>query len=179
MTQACLATTPGPAWGAERTAVWPTMVQTKCRSEAVALQMNQSDLEHVFTDAAYQVSLDDAWLTLTIGNACPETLAAWLRAHGNRTGWVITACNPGAKILAPGINAARNRALHDWTDQHGLPCLESINVDPDGQWPDEPGLLIGDLEEGLARVLAQRFGQFAIVAAPPDRPVDLLWLSPA
>jgi hypothetical protein len=143
--------------------------------------MISPNLKQAFAATRYQVALDGKWLTLTTGAPCPEPLAAWLRAQGSPIAWLITAYNPGARMLAATTNAARHAVLRDWVAQRGLACLDSVNVDPTQKWPsdpwpDEPGLLIAGLEEDLARALAGRFGQLAMLAVRPDAPVALVWL---
>ena len=53
-------------------------------------------------------------------------------------------------------------------DAWGLPWLRGEGVDPAGDWPGEPSLLVLGLDEAAARALARRFGQNAIVCAAAD-----------
>lgn len=137
-------------------------------------------LEDAFYATHYQIALEARRLTLRIGAPCPRALEPWLARHGGRTpAWLITACNPGAQALSAAENTSRSIALRAWATAHAAALLETVNRDPTGNWPDEPGLLIAGLEEGLARSAALRFRQLAMVAVRAGAPVELLWLSPA
>jgi hypothetical protein len=61
-------------------------------------------------------------------------------------------------------------------DSLGLHHAASLNRDPSGRWPDEPGLLLCDPPPGFAEELGRRFGQNAILAARLGEAPQLIWL---
>jgi len=140
--------------------------------------MNDDNTENAFRCAAYDVALDESWWTLKIGEPCPAAIQSWLRTHaGAAPAWLVTAHNPGAQRLAADDNEVRDAVLRDWANHHAQACLATVNRDPHDDWPDEPGLLIAGVDEGLARTLARRLGQLAMVAVHAENPTELVWLT--
>lgn len=108
---------------------------------------------------------------------CPplDAISSWVAAHnGAAPAWLITACNPGGEAISEIKNRALVETLDAQLNRAGLHCLTAVNRDPTGNWPDEPSRLIAGLEEGMARTLARRFGQAAIVAVRHNS-VELAW----
>jgi len=132
-------------------------------------------IEHAFHDAAYDVYHNEAYERVHISCPCPPRLAQWIAPHG-KTAWLITADNPGTARLGEHVNTARRHMLGTWVRTRGFACRPCVNRDLSGDWPDEHGLVILGIEEGRARALGQRFGQWAMVAIGPERPVELIWL---
>lgn len=60
-----------------------------------------------------------------------------------------------------------------------FPTASGRGEDPSGQWPDEPGLLVGGMTLSEARELARRFGQNAMVHAGSDALPGLVWINEA
>lgn len=130
-----------------------------------------------FRQTRYRVSYARERLTVLIDQPCPPLLEPWLRGHAGCTpGWLITAHNGDAQPLETGLNDARQRVLRDWVTGHGYPYLPTVHEDPGGRWPDEPGLLIAGIEQGLVRALGRRFRQLALVALPMEANAELVWL---
>lgn len=117
------------------------------------------------------------WYTVNIGAPCPAPLRRWLTEHcAGPCAWIVTAYNPWAEQRDAAANRQRDAALKAWLDAagHGYTATDSRARAND--WPAEPGVCILDMDEGLARALALRFGQAAMVAVPVDGPVQLVWI---
>ncbi|GAB3683544.1 DUF3293 domain-containing protein [Salinisphaera aquimarina] len=135
------------------------------------------DIQTLFASACYRVTLPSGFADLRIDAPCPDTLACWLARHaGSTPAWLITAHNPRAQLLDASVNRARATVLEHYATTRHLVALECVNQDPADAWPDEPGLLIAGLEEGMARALGRRFAQLAIVEVRIAQSVRLLWL---
>lgn len=138
----------------------------------------RSQLEPAFTAAVYRVELHRRRVTVPIGRRCPLALRNWLRQNGCRDGWIVTAHNPGGRLVRPEHNRRRHRNLCRAVSRLGTPALDTRGIDPAGAWPDEPGLFIGGLSQTTARCLGVRFDQAAIVRVASGRPTRLIWLMP-
>ena len=135
------------------------------------------DLSAAFEATRYRVFIDDDDHVLTIGAPCPVSLATWISHHAaGRCAWLITAHNPNARQIEAKLNQARDALLHAWAVRRASAWLETVNEDPNNDWPDEPGVLEIGIEEGEVRAQARRFAQAAFVAIAADGPVTLLWL---
>ncbi|HET8596605.1 MAG TPA: DUF3293 domain-containing protein [Castellaniella sp.] len=134
-------------------------------------------LDRAYRDAVYRIDTDPP-LTVRIGQASPG-IAALHHAHQCTESLFISACNPRSRRLRPAGNARRTRALRRALERLGRAWLPARGMDPDGQWPDEPGFWIAamPLDEGLR--LARRFGQNAIVRWPGDTVGQLAWVPAA
>jgi len=60
-------------------------------------------------------------------------------------------------------NQRRHSALIQQLRNH--PFAEGLNLDPSGQWPDEPSVLIGGISSKEAHALAEIWGQNAWLEA--------------
>lgn len=129
-----------------------------------------------FLDAAYRAAhyrIETAPpILLRIGHAHPALAA--LFPHG---GVFLTACNPRSRRLRPAANARRLRALRRAVERAGHAWLPGRGLDPQGMWPDEPGLWIPGLTPDTGLRLARRFGQYALVWCGPDTVARLAWTS--
>ncbi|HUD43799.1 MAG TPA: DUF3293 domain-containing protein [Dokdonella sp.] len=97
----------------------------------------------------------------------PPSLVQWL---SGATGALLTACNPGSRPLPARENRRRLRQLHhDLTDAHAR-LLPASGYGPDWR---EASLFAAGVPLGQIDVLAERYGQNAIVVVEPDRPVRL------
>jgi len=131
-------------------------------------------LEQTYRAAAYRIDTAPA-LTVRIGQAS-SGIATLHHVHQCRDSLFISACNPRSRRLRPAGNARRTRALRRVLDRLGYAWLPARGMDPDRQWPDEPGFWIAamPLDEGLR--LARRFGQNAIVRWSEDAVAQLAWV---
>ncbi|MES1925198.1 DUF3293 domain-containing protein [Salinisphaera sp. T31B1] len=136
-------------------------------------------LREAFEKTHYRVELHGRWHVLGIGRPCPAPIGAWTRASASECAWLVTPCNPQAHPLATERNQARLAWLDRWSSMAGYRSCRSVNRDADGQWPDEPGLLIGGMDQGMACALGRRLGQLAVVAVPRHALVALVWVDAA
>ena len=135
----------------------------------------RNELSNAFESTDYCVEHQGENVVLNLYRATPATLAEWISArNGAAPAWLITAYNPGGEAAAEADNRARHYVLDTLLDRHGFDRLAAVNRDTGGDWPNEPGWLVAGMEEGMARNLARRFGQVAIVAVDRQR-VDLVW----
>lgn len=135
-----------------------------------------AELTPAFETTDYCVEHSGKTNRLKLYQAPPAALADWIAGRNAATpAWLITACNPGGQAISEALNRARADRLAALLDRQGLRRLPAINRDTAGSWPDEPGWLVTGLEEGIARSLAQRFSQAAIVAVSREL-IDLVWI---
>ena len=135
------------------------------------------DLNAAFEAARYRVFLAGESHVLHIGAPCPEALHDWLSDQAFAScAWLITAFNPNAEQIDAERNHARDAVLRDWAARRASVWLETVNEDPNGDWPDEPGVLVADIEEGEVRAMARRLGQAAIVAVLANNVATLVWI---
>ncbi|WP_116126907.1 DUF3293 domain-containing protein [Lewinella sp. IMCC34183] len=98
----------------------------------------------------------------------------WLAHEGYHDYAFLTACNPRSKPLSATRNLARHGRLLALTGS--LTHRGATGTDPDGRWPDEPGLLLLDAPREKVRDLGRRFGQYAIVEGEAGGSPRLYWL---
>ena len=134
------------------------------------------DLRTAFEATDYRVFLDGDSHVLRIGAPCPEPIAKWLRHRAFALcGWLITAYNPNAQQIDRDLNHARDVLLRDWANRRATCWLDTVNEDPSGDWPDEPGVLVAGIEEGAVRSMAMRQEQVAIVQICSRAGAHLVW----
>ena len=123
-------------------------------------------LDQAFRQTDYRVYLPREQVTVRIGEIQP-VLCRWLEQQGFETcHWsIITACNPGANPLSDQDNGRRQAELEVALSAGQWPWRPSVAVDPDGQWPDEPGAWIAGIPAQQACRLAAEYGQLALVSA--------------
>lgn len=128
------------------------------------------DLRAAFEATEYRVQPGRRVLVIRIGRPHPG-LDRQLR---HRPWAVITPCNPGAQRLDAAWNRQRLHDMRHRLEQEGLEHWPAINHDPRGEWPDEPGWLVVDIDLATAVRLGADWGQLAVVAADPGEPAGLL-----
>lgn len=122
--------------------------------------------------AEYRVG---AQWSLRIGQHCPA-LAAWQQRQAVDGSTFISAVNPRSRRLSERENRRRHRRLKAWLDEAGLRYLEGAGVDPDGDWPPEPGFLVAGLDRDSAIALGRQFDQNAVVWSGADAVPQLVLL---
>lgn len=138
------------------------------------------DLKSAFQSAVYRVYAPHGPLDLRVDDAdAAQRLRENLPARGRTDAWVITPCNPGGHRVATWINRRRLRELERTLRDQDIPWWPAVNLDPAGDWPDEPGVCAWSLDEHAARELGRRFGQAALLRLPPRGAPRLLWLENA
>ncbi len=136
-----------------------------------------NDRIHAFERTAYNVDTNEARHTLFLGEPYPPTFRQWLRTQcRTHCAWIVTGHNPGATRLDAAANDQRHAALAVCLNIGAYRYAPAINTPMDGGWPAEPGFLLLNADEGMARTLARRFGQLAIVAVPVNGVASLVWL---
>lgn len=140
--------------------------------------MPRSHLQEAYARTEYRVQLSPAPdLVLQVDRYRPDDDLRLQRECGIRTHWaVITPCNPHSQPLDDAANARRLDELAGLLPSRGLEWCPSLNRDPQGQWPDEPGFLLCDPPPGVVEDLARRFSQNAIVTGRLGKAPQLLWL---
>jgi hypothetical protein len=89
---------------------------------------------------------------------------------------IVTPCNPDSQLLSTEENAGLLAQLAEIVEGLSLACISSVNRDPSGQWPDEPGILLCDPPPGFAEELGRHFRQNAILAGKLGEAPQLVWL---
>lgn len=133
--------------------------------------------EAAYRQAEYRVELPGGELVLKVG-AHDATGDRRLREEaGVQSHWaIVTPCNPDSRRLPDEDNARRLARLAAMVADRHLRGVGSVNRDPAGQWPDEPGVLLCDPPPGCAEELGRHFRQNAILAAALGEAPRLVWL---
>lgn len=134
-------------------------------------------LEKVYRKTEYQVPLNDRNLRFRIGEFDPAAEALLRMQLPIRKGWaILTPCNPRSQEATEEMNGFYYHELRDALAQRKGHCLQAINHDPTGIWPDEPGFILADAEPLWLHELAARFRQNAYVTAQLGKPPRLVWV---
>lgn len=119
-----------------------------------------------------------ATVDLRIGRTDPA-LTDLLCREGGAGAAIVSACNPGSRRVPDPVNESAHRALERAVAAGGWAWLPALALDPLGDWPAEPGLLILGIERSAALRLARRFGQNALVRVEPGTAPQLIWVEDA
>lgn len=118
--------------------------------------------------------VDDAW-SIRIDQSSRD-LAIWHKCHGVSSSGFVTAVNPRSQLLDEQDNRRRHHALRARVESMGRLFLTGAGVDPDGDWPPEPGFLIAGLDQEATAELGRCFDQNAVVWAGGDAVPRLILL---
>lgn len=88
----------------------------------------------------------------------------------------LTAWNPQAEPLDLVENRRRQAALERELTARGIDFVPATATADDGSWPPEEGSVAFGLPADEALALACRYGQLAILHAPPGEPALLLFV---
>lgn len=113
-----------------------------------------------------QYRVDDGFV-LTIDQRS-AALATWQAAHGVACSALVTACNPAGQLFEAQHNHLATQALAARIEGASWTSCPATGLDPQGQWPAEPGFLIAGLDLESARALGEAFNQNAIVWSAAD-----------
>lgn len=134
-------------------------------------------LEKVYRKAEYRVPLGDRNLRFRIDAFDPAAEALLRLQMPIRRGWaILTPCNPRSQEATTELSSYYYHELRDTLAQRGAHCLQAINHDPTGTWPDEPGFVLADAEPLWLHELAARFRQNAYVTAKLGEAPRLVWV---
>lgn len=132
-------------------------------------------LEAPYLATCYRVYLPTATEDVRIGEPAPA-VDAWLAEHEAQAAAILTACNPGSRLLGTAANRRLQAALLHLLHAMPHPMLPGCNIAEAGGWPDEHSLIVAGLSRGEARRLAARFGQNALVWLGREAPARLAWV---
>lgn len=136
--------------------------------------MRTPTLEAAFHATTYCIDTGKEIFSLRIGQPYPA-FASWLARRGSSTWGIVTACNPGGQ-LTPSLNEARNLLLREALLERGWCQMPTHHVADSGNWPDEAGFCVLDVESSALQTLAREYGQAAIVYGGVDGAGRLVWL---
>jgi hypothetical protein len=132
--------------------------------------------------AAYrrtEYRVDDAGYAFVLRIDVPsEELRRCHDAFGVTCSTFITAWNPRSLPTPQAQNDSAMARLEQVLTAMGCRWLRGEGVDPDGDWPGEPSLLVLGLDEPAAVTLARRFNQNAFVWTGLDATPRLVNLMP-
>jgi len=133
--------------------------------------------EAAYRQAEYRVELPGGDLPLRVGHHDAAGDKRLRDEAGVQSHWaIITPCNPDSQRLSVEENAQLLEQLAEIVEGLNLPCISSVNRDPAGQWPDEPGILLCDSPPEFAEEMGRHFHQNAIVAGRLGEAPRLIWL---
>jgi hypothetical protein len=122
--------------------------------------------------AAYrrtEYRVDDAGYAFVLRVGEPsDALRDCHAAFGVNCSTFITAWNPRSTPTPGEQNAAAMARLEQAVAALGCRWLRGEGIDPHGDWPGEPSVLVLGLDEAAAVGLAGRFDQHAIVCSGVD-----------
>nr|WP_156000737.1 DUF3293 domain-containing protein [Thioalkalivibrio sp. ALJT] len=131
-------------------------------------------LEQAYRAADYELTTATGRHLFHVDQPAPA-VAAWMRHHGLHRLVILTACNPGSQPMSATANAHRQRQLEAAVRDRGLAAWPACNRDPQGHWPDEPGLAIAELPDALLATWLTDFGQNAALMLEPPAAPRLVW----
>ena len=145
------------------------------------LPLNRSQrtrLDRVYRKAEYQVSAPQRGLVFRIGTFDPVAEMLLRKQVDIRHHWsILTPCNPRSQEASEQMNSYYYHELRDALAVHNGTLLRTINHDPTGSWPDEPGFLIADADPDWLARLGLRFRQNAYLSARIGEALRLVWLA--
>ncbi|MCK6390853.1 MAG: DUF3293 domain-containing protein [Azonexus sp.] len=134
----------------------------------------KSDLATVFMATTYTVFLPQGSLLLRIDQPSPE-LKAWLAAGKIKDFALLTAHNPDAEACSPDDNAQWQAQLEGELLEGNYEPYATVHRADAGDWPEEEGCFVPELQLADALALAEAYGQLAVVAGGADGTPRLHW----
>lgn len=130
-------------------------------------------LLQAYEDALYRV---DGSVDFRVGEP-NDALRELHETHNAKHSHFVTAFNPASKRLPAEENAARHAELDERLDEMGARKLAAAGLDPEGQWPPEPGYLVFDMTHDDVVLLGRAYGQNAVVSIGADGIASLVLIS--
>ncbi|SEF39235.1 DUF3293 domain-containing protein [Nitrosomonas ureae] len=91
-----------------------------------------------------------------------ESLAKFLAASKQSCAAIVSAYNPYSQLASNEENLEAHEQLRNLLQHRPYPIIESLNIDPTGQWPPEESLFVPGLDLNTGRSIGQQFNQNAI-----------------
>ena len=133
--------------------------------------VDASELAAAYAAAHYAVVLDGDTVPLRVGHPASD-----LEAYCPAQRYVfITAWNPASEPHSDSANETADALLVGQVDAIGVQRYAAWAECPDGEW-HEPGWLLADLDGPTTELLAQEFGQVAVLCWQRGQPVRLRML---
>jgi Protein of unknown function (DUF3293) len=120
-------------------------------------------LLEAYQGTSFMAIVNGQELSVHLGERCAD-LERVLRDHGARFGVFITAHNPRSELQSDLKNQTANLELERMLRERSLHFF--AHVGRNGTW-SEQGFFVLDLEPDAAVILAETFGQFAVVTLKP------------
>jgi hypothetical protein len=134
-----------------------------------------TEFEARYRATTYRVYLPGGTADLRIGQA-NEKLSAWMKTVGCANFAIISAHNPGSKIVDPAQNAERQSQLECELLEGNYEPYAGENIPDDDSGLIEESCFVNDIALEDARALAEDFGQNAIVYGASDGISRLIWV---
>ena len=125
------------------------------------------ELHDAFRNTRYELHLATGIACLGVDQHCAK-LDEWLRANDCSCAAWLTAFNPGGLLRADSLNAAAQQQLESRLMNGGYQLCRGTAVDPSGNWPPEPSVLVAGMSSDAALALAREFGQVAFLWCAAD-----------
>ncbi|MGB4467045.1 MAG: DUF3293 domain-containing protein [Azovibrio sp.] len=123
----------------------------------------------------YRIALPCGTLELRVGERQPQ-LDACLRQAGFSCWCLLTAWNPGSRLLPREENRARQEKLKKYLLDRGHIIFSGENHSCSGGWPLECTIFVPGSSRQEGREAALLFEQNAFLAGENDLPAELLWI---
>ena len=120
------------------------------------------DLTANYCRANYQVGMHADSFTLLV-NQYSEPMRQLMQANDVATAAIITAYNPLSRLQNEAKNTAAHAVLLETLRNDAVSYIESLNIDPFGNWPEEKSVCVLGVDLVTAQSLGQRFKQNAVV----------------
>ena len=124
---------------------------------------------------ALYVVFGEPELVIRIGEPNAD-LDALLEAEGAATAAFVTAANPHGRLAAQMENEVAVAALRQSQADAGYACRSGQGLDPRGEWPAEPSVLVVGIARADAEALGRAFEQNAIVFVDKGKAPELVVL---
>ena len=131
-------------------------------------------LLEAYQAALYEVEVNGKVCIIAVDRRLPAAIVEQLESHEISDAVFLSAANPRSRRCSDAQNAGRHQALLSALAVLGVSCLPGNGRDPDGHWPDEPGVLAFGLGRKWAMQLAEEFGQNAYLEVVLGAPVRLV-----
>ena len=125
--------------------------------------LSPAELDTAYRATGYLLHLRGEAIKLRVEQSSPE-FDKFLEHVGCEQWAFVSAVNPGSEILTEAANAGRHRKLLATVSAQKLTYFPGDAIPDTGKWPIEPGLLLLHVDLEQALLLAQEFGQAAILA---------------